>query len=70
MSGMNESQGDLPFFAVYEEVVYVVFVLSAIEVYSGEGKSKAFWKETRKVEVTDLCMLVLPSDVMNLVGRN
>lgn len=51
MSGMNESQGDLPFFAVYEEVVYVVFVLSAIEVYSGEGKSKTFWKETRTLKL-------------------
>lgn len=51
VSGMNESQGDLPFFAVYEEVVYVVFVLSAIEVYSGEGKSKTFWKETRRLKL-------------------
>lgn len=58
VNGMDESQGDLPFFAGYQEAVYVAFVPGAVEVGSGEGESKAFWTESNRVEVTDLTICV------------
>lgn len=58
MNGMDESQGVLPFFAGYQKGVYVAFVPGAVEVCIGEGGSKAFWKESNRVGVTDLPICV------------
>lgn len=43
VDGMDENQGDLPFFAGYWEAVFVAFAPDAVEVWRGEGLSEAFF---------------------------